>query len=78
MDKEKTFQAAKAKLERHIWGTFVDGDLSVALGGSGVVVAGCDACRKRINTNSQGLRHLADDVLPGILQRAFSRASARD
>jgi hypothetical protein len=34
-------QDAKAELERHIWGTFVEGDMSVAPGGTGVVVSGC-------------------------------------
>jgi hypothetical protein len=54
----------KAELERHVWGTFVEGRASVALGATGVVVSGCEACRKRFGTNSQYLRHLADDVLP--------------
>ena len=62
---------AKAELERHVWGTFVEGKASVALGGTGVVVSGCEACRKRFGTNSQYLRHLADDVLPGIIEGAF-------
>jgi hypothetical protein len=38
MDREKTLQEAKAELERHIWGTFVEGNATVALGGTGVVV----------------------------------------
>jgi hypothetical protein len=50
--------------------TYIDKGVSVALGGNGVVVPGCEACGKRINTNSQYLRHLAEDVLPGILERA--------
>ena len=36
------------------------------------MVPGCEVCRKRLNTNSQYLRHLADDVLPGIIEDAFS------
>jgi hypothetical protein len=74
MDKSNALilQEAKAELERHIWGTFVEGKASVALGGTGVVVSGCEACRKRFGTNSQYLRHLADDVLPGIIEGAFS------
>ena len=46
---------------------FVDEPPSIAGGGKGVGVPGCEACRKRINTNGQYLRHLAEDVLPGIL-----------
>ena len=77
MDREKIIQEAKAELERHIWGTFVEGNMSVALGGTGVVVSGCEACRKRFGTNSQYLRHLADDVLPTILGRAFETAAEK-
>ena len=74
MGREKIIQEAKAELERHVWGTFVEGKASVALGGTGVVISGCEACRKRFGTNSQYLRHLADDVLPGIIEGAFSAA----
>jgi hypothetical protein len=74
MNRETILQEAKAELERHVWGTFVEGKASVALGGTGVIVAGCEACRKRFGTNSQYLRHLADDVLPGIIESALSAA----
>jgi hypothetical protein len=77
MNRERILQEAKAELERHIWGTFVEGNATVALGGTGVVVSGCEACRKRFGTNSQYLRHIAEDVLPGILENAFkNKASA--
>jgi hypothetical protein len=42
---------------------------SVAQGGKGVVVPGCPACKKRINTMSQFLDHLADDAMPALLNR---------
>ena len=74
MDKHKILAEAKAELERHVWGTFVEGKATVALGGTGVVVSGCEACRKRLGTNSQYLRHLSDDVLPNILRKAFEIA----
>jgi hypothetical protein len=32
MDKTKILVEAKAELERHVWGTFVEGKASVALG----------------------------------------------
>ena len=35
MENAKILQEAKAELERHIWGTFVEGKASVALGGTG-------------------------------------------
>jgi hypothetical protein len=72
MDKDKILAEAKAELERHVWGTFVEGKASVALGGTGVIVSGCEASRKRFGTNSQYLRYLADDVLPGLLKASFS------
>jgi hypothetical protein len=48
---------------------------SVAEGGRGVVIPGCEPCKKRINTEAQFLQHLADDVLPVILRKAFAIAS---
>ena len=72
--KVRILQSAKAELERHVWGTFVEGKATVALGGAGVIVSGCESCRKRFGTNSQYLRHLADDVLPLILLKAFEMA----
>jgi hypothetical protein len=69
-DKHKILSEAKAELERHVWGTF-EGPASVALGGTGVIVSGCEACRKRFGTNSQYLRHLADDVPPLVLRKVF-------
>ena len=71
MDKAKILQAVKSELTRHTWGTFVDHGLTIALGGQGIVTPGCEVCHKRINTNGQYLRHLADDVLPIILRKVF-------
>jgi hypothetical protein len=76
MGKAKILAEAKAELERHVWGTFVEGKATVALGGTGVIVSGCEACRKRFGTNSQYLRHLSEDVLPNILREAFEIAGA--
>jgi hypothetical protein len=74
MNREKILQQAKDELERHVWDTFVEGKASVALGGTGVVVSGCETCRRRFGTNSQYLRHFTDDVLPGIIEDALSTA----
>jgi hypothetical protein len=75
--KEKVLKEAKSELMKHSLDTFVDGGVSVALGGSGVVVTGCPACRKRFQTVNQLMYHLADDVLPTILAQAFDIAGAR-
>jgi hypothetical protein len=72
MNRKRILQEAKAELERHVWGTFVEGKATVALGGTGVVVSGCEACRKRFGTNSQYLRHLAEDILPQIIEGVLS------
>ena len=73
MDKAKILREAQAELQRHVWGTYIDKGVSIALGGDGIITPGCEACRKRINTNSQYLRHLAEDVLPDILERVLTR-----
>jgi len=38
----------------------------VAEGGKGVVVSGCPICKKRINTMTQFLDHLTNDVMPAV------------
>jgi hypothetical protein len=63
MGRERSLQEAKDELERHIWGTFVEGNMSVARGGAGVIAFRCEACRKRFGTHSQYLRHLVDDAV---------------
>jgi len=59
------------ELQRHYMDTFVDQVPSIAQGGNGVVVPGCPACKKRLNTHNQFMRHLVDDVLPGIIDWAI-------
>jgi hypothetical protein len=53
----------------------VDEPPAVSEGGRGVVIPGCPPCKKRIKTEAEYLRHLADDVLPIILRKAFAIAS---
>src|SRR5260370_869591 len=48
---------------------FVDHPPSVAQGGRGVVVPGCPACKKRINTMNQFLDHLAEDAMPALIEK---------
>jgi hypothetical protein len=52
MNREIIIQEAEAELERHVGGTFIEGD-SAALGGTVVAVSCCEARRKRLGTNSQ-------------------------
>ena len=38
-------------------------------GGKGVVVPGCSICRKRANTISDFLEHIAHDAIPPLIER---------
>lgn len=78
MNKAKILRDAQVELQRHVWGTYIDKGVSMALGGDGITTPGCEACRKRINTNAQYLRHLADDVMPVILRTAFTIADEKE
>jgi hypothetical protein len=69
VQKSILLQAIQKEIQRHDLSYFVDEPPSVAQGGRGVVVAGCPACRKRINTISQFLDHLANDVMPELIDR---------
>jgi len=75
MDKHKILSAAKYELHKHSLSTFVQDPPSIAEGGSGVVVTGCPACRKRFGTVNQLMQHLAEDVIPVILREAFAIAN---
>jgi hypothetical protein len=76
--KAKILAAAKSELCRPSWTTFLDELPAMAQGGNGVVIPGCPPCKKRINTEAQYLRHLADDVLPMILRKAFAIAGEQN
>jgi hypothetical protein len=73
--KEKILKAAKAELLRHSWGTHPHNPPSMAEGGNGAVMPGCQTCKKPANTVTQYMKHLADDVLPVILRAAFKIAN---
>jgi hypothetical protein len=45
-------------------------------GGKGVVVSGCPTCKKRINTMNQLWDHLAEDVMPALIEK-LSEAKPR-
>lgn len=75
MTKPELLHALQAEIRRHSFDTFVENPPSMAQGGRGVVVPGCPACRKRFNTMAQFGDHLADDVLPGLVDRLFAGKS---
>jgi hypothetical protein len=72
MPKSESLAALRTELHRHDFSHFVENPPAVAQHGKGVVVPGCPACKKRINTMPQFLDHLADDVLPPLLDRLSS------
>jgi hypothetical protein len=69
MLKSELLRALQGEIRRHTFDYFVENPPAMANGGHGVVVPGCPACRKRINTMAQFLDHLADDVLPELINR---------
>lgn len=77
MKKSEQLRALQQEIRRHDFSYFADEPPSIAQGGRGVVVPGCPACKKRINTMSQFLDHLADDVLPGLIERLSTEASTK-
>ncbi len=69
MQKSVLLAAIQKEIQRHDLSYFVSDPPSVAQGGRGVVVAGCPACRKRLNTVSQFLDHLTNDAMPTLIER---------
>ena len=74
MQKSALLAAIQAEINRHDFSHFVDEPPSIAQGGKGVVVPGCPACRKRINTMPQFLDHLANDAMPALLDQLSSES----
>jgi len=73
MQKSALLAALQQEIRRHDFSHFIDGPPSIAEGGKGVVVPGCPACKKRVNTMSQFLDHLADDCDACTAGSTFSR-----
>jgi len=69
VQKSVLLAAIQKEIQRHDFSYFVDEPPSVAQRGKGVVVSGCPACRKRINTMTQFLDHLTNDAMPALIDR---------
>jgi hypothetical protein len=69
MKKSDLLRALQSEIRRHTFDTFVDQPPSVAQGGNGVVTPGCPTCRKRLFTMQNFMDHLAEDVLPAVVER---------
>lgn len=72
MTKPELLRALQTEIHRHTFDYYIENPPSMAEGGTGVVVPGCPACCKRINTMAQFLDHLSRDVLPGFVDRLFA------
>jgi hypothetical protein len=62
-------RALQNEIRRHDFSTFLTEKPSMGNGRPGVVVPGCPACKKKFQTVAQFMDHLADDVLPPLLDR---------
>jgi hypothetical protein len=69
VQKSALLLAIQKEIHRHDLSYFVSDPPSVAQGGRGVVVSGCPACRKRINTMTQFLDHLTQDAMPALIDQ---------
>jgi hypothetical protein len=67
MDRDQILKAAQRELEQHDFSTFTQ---YVPASEHGVTVPGCPRCGLRLQTIAQFVRHLADDVLPNIVDMA--------
>jgi len=76
VQKSALLAAIQKEIQRHDLSYFVSDLPSVAQGGRGVVVAGCPACRKRINTISQFLDHLVEDAMPPLIDKLSENSGA--
>jgi hypothetical protein len=70
MDTNIVIAAVQSELERHNWDFFVDEPPAIGQGGKGVVIPGCPACRKRLNTLGQFMEHISQDVVPQAIETA--------
>ena len=75
MQKSILLAAIQKEIQRHDLSYFVDEPPSVAQGGKGVVVSGCPACKKRINTMGQFLDHVTNDAMPALIEKLAAQRS---
>jgi hypothetical protein len=69
MQKYVLLAAIQREIYRHDFGTYVEDPPTIAQGGRGIVVAGCPACKKRLQSMNEFVRHLAEDAMPPLLDR---------
>ena len=72
MQKSALLTAILREIYRHDFGTYVEDPPTIAQCGRGIVGAGCPACKKRLQSMNEFLRHLAEDAIPPLLDRLSS------
>jgi hypothetical protein len=70
MDAETIIKTIQVDLQEHAFNTFIDNPPSIARGSKGVVVSGCPACKKQLQSVAQFMHHLLEDVLPATIRKA--------
>jgi hypothetical protein len=78
MRKSDLLRALQTEIGRHDFSTFLDAQPSMANKGPGIVTPGCPACRQRINTMSQFIRHINEDVLPPLLDKPSTETTDKE
>jgi hypothetical protein len=77
MKKSELLRALQAEIGRHDFSTFLTEEPSMANRGPGIVTPGCPTCRKRINTMSQFIQHINEDVLPPLLDKLSTETESK-
>jgi len=67
MDSEKIIAALRRDLQIHTFDTFLEQASDET---KGIIVSGCPACKKRLQSLNQFMSHLFDDVIPATVRRA--------
>jgi len=78
VQKSELLRALQQEILRHDFSHFVDEPPSIAQGGKGVVVPGCPACKKRLNTMNQFLHHLTEDAMPALIERLAEKKNSKE
>jgi hypothetical protein len=65
----KLLTLIQEEILKHDLSAFVEDKLSVGRCGTGLVVTGCPACKKRLNTATEFRDHLANDAMTALLER---------
>lgn len=65
--KSELLRLLQREIRRHDFSTFIDEPPSMAQGGRGVCVPGCSMCRQPLQSVTQFMEHLTNDVLPKII-----------